>query len=156
MLAASTAARRRKRPRVLLLLTTVAIGLLPSVAGFGLSSVGAPTIPATAVGVVSDGLLLSRGSAAAAAALHRTARCGGLQQQQQQQRRRGGRKRQHEITCKVSSPRRYGSAVSLCYKCSQCFFVCHDYLCLSHGRVYFPLSLSSVCSSTWAVWYPAF
>ncbi|CAM9870966.1 unnamed protein product [Pylaiella littoralis] len=104
--AAAAARRRRKRPRdvIFLLLTTVASGLLPSVASFGFSTnVGAPQL-------TSDGALVARGSVAA---LGSVARCGKLQQQQQQQQQGQQprkRRREHDITCKVASPRRYGSA----------------------------------------------
>lgn len=86
----------RKRPRVVVLLTT-AFCCLPSVAGFGFSGAGgASRLPA----VAADGALVSGVRAAAAAA-----RCG-------ERRKEWRRRRAHEITCKVSSPRRYGSAVS--------------------------------------------
>lgn len=87
---------RRKRPRVVVLLTT-ALCCLPSVAGFGFSGVGAVSPARKAV---------------ADAALVRAGRSG---ERAAEWRKRSSRA--HEITCKVSSPRRYGSAVSACCVC---------------------------------------
>lgn len=86
---------RRKRPRVVVLLTT-ALCCLPSAVGFGLSGVGAlsPTRAA-----VADAALVRAAAAA---------RCGERTAEWRKKRRAAA----HEITCKVSSPRRYGSAVS--------------------------------------------
>lgn len=80
---------RRKRRRVAVLLTT-AFCCLPSVAGFGFSGVGA--LSPTTRTVVADAALV---------------RAGPLSKEWR-------KRRAHEITCRVSSPRRYGSAVSGC------------------------------------------
>ncbi|CAM9718049.1 unnamed protein product, partial [Hapterophycus canaliculatus] len=97
---------RRKRPRILALVAA-AFGVIPSATGFGLSSVGSQG-GLTRV-AVSDGALVARGSAPALQTASRHGKRQG-QQQQQQRRCRGGRRRLHEITCKVASPRRYGSS----------------------------------------------
>ena len=84
---------RRKRPRVVVLLTT-ALCCLPSVAGFGFSGVGA--LSPTRTAAADAALVRARG----------------------QSRTEWTNRRAHDITCKVSSPRRYGSAVSPSYVCA--------------------------------------
>eukprot|EP00903_Cladosiphon_okamuranus_P014888 g13787.t1 len=78
---------RRKRPRVAVLLTT-ALCCLRSVTGFGFSGVGALT--PTKTGAAADAALVR------ARFRERT--------------ESSWKRKAHEITCKVSSPRRYGSA----------------------------------------------
>ncbi|CAM9892804.1 unnamed protein product [Ectocarpus sp. 6 AP-2014] len=101
-LEATATTARRKRPRVLALLTA-AFGVLPSATGFGLSSVASRGAAIRSPSIAADGALGST------SALERLARCG-TQHRRQQQPRGGGGRRMHEITCRVQTPRRYGSA----------------------------------------------
>lgn len=91
----ASTSRRSRGPSIAVVLTT-AIAFLPHVVGFGLSGIG--------VGPAANGAFVPR---APAAALERPAGWEGKQQA------RKWRRRAHEITCRVKSPRRYGSAVSV-------------------------------------------
>lgn len=93
----ASASRRSRGPSIAVLLATAIACLPQAVRGFGLSGIG--------VRHAVNGELVPRASAAAA--LERTV---GREGQQQA---RKWRERAHEITCRVQSPRRYGSAVSV-------------------------------------------
>lgn len=117
MSAASPRKKRQRLPSLLIkgVATAVAVAIwLPSAEGFGLSACGASSACA-GVRSTSDGAVFSRGWSDS---LGMERCCGQEGDRARKERERGGgggtegrRRGAHTITCKVASPRKYGSAV---------------------------------------------